>query len=340
VLGLATHTIVNGEYGLVTCRGVVNDINTNSLTESGLVWIGTSGDLTNTQPLFPTQRILAGTVLEKSATTGKVLVTLNRITRCDISKTYPFSSSGLGSGTFWIGGFYDFATTSVALNQGSLTQTHGVAGVAKAAHAGIVPSGAGTVDTGQVGLRVTGIRDYEDGTIQTAAQTGIVTEDITTLTTNVYVETVEKFSGQVTFELYVVSGSPTTYSLTFNYGFAKYDDIQDRDYTIRSFECKWQGNANSTLDVALMKHTGTGWTYAASGFVAGNGDICRKSVDQPLAGDAGNNEDGAYKRVGLNEYIAGQSGIEGHVIQVITGGSGTVQVMSCHIDVISEELDF
>jgi hypothetical protein len=341
VLGLATHDILDGEVGLVTGRGLVNDVNTNSLDEGGIAWLGVES-LTNTQPLYPLQRIIIGTVVEKSLTTGKVMVAISRISRNDISKSYPFTSTGVNAGTYWIGGFYDFATTSITLTQASTTQTYGTINIAKDAHAGMVASAVGVVTGGgQVGLRITNsIKDSEDGTPQTAAQSGIITEDITTLSTNDYMETVEKWSGVITYELYVVSGSPTAYSLTFNYGFAKYDDIQDRDYTIKGFEAKWQGNANSTLDVALMKHTLLGWTYSATGFVAGNGDICRKLVDQQLAGDVQNNEDGAWKRINLNSYVAGQSGLEGHIIQVITGANGTIQIMNCHIDVVSEELDF
>lgn len=340
VLGLATHDIIDGEKGLVTSRGTVNDIDTDSLTESGIAWLGV-GVLTNTQPLYPLQRVIMGTVIEKHATTGKIAVAVNRLTRNDISKSYPFTSTGVTAGTYWLSGFYDFSDISVTLTQASTTQQYGTINIAKGAHAGVVPSGPGVVDTGQVGLRiVNSIQDYEDGTPQASGQSGIITEDITTLTANVYAETLEKWSGVVTFELYVVSGSPTAYSLPFNYGFAKYDDIQDRDYTIKGFEIKWQGNANSTLDVALMKHSATGWVYAATGFTPGNGDICRKSVDQAVAGDVANNQDGAWKRVELNSYIAGQSRLEGHIIQIITGANGTIQISNCHADVVSEELNF
>ncbi len=340
VLGITTHDIPDGTLGLVTYRGIVRDFDTSALSPSGITWLGNSGNLTNTQPLYPSSRIAMGTVISSHATTGQFMVTINRITRNDVSKSYSFTSTGIPAGTFWKAGFYDFNDTSVILSQASLTQAYGLAGRARAAHAGIVPNGAGTVDTGQVGLRVTGIRDYEDGTLQTAAQTGIITDDITTLTANTYFETIEKWSGEVTFELYVVSGSPTAYSLRFNYGFAKYDDLQDRDYAITGFECVWQGNANNnTLDIALMKHTSEGWTYAASGFIPGNGDLCRKSVDQALSSNVNNNMDGAYKRAGLDEYISGQSG-EGHIIQVITGGAGTIQIMDIHVEGVSEELNF
>jgi len=340
VLGLATHDIPDGTIGLVTARGVVRDFDTSAFAVSGLVWLGTAGDMTATKPIYPNQRIAMGTVLKSDDENGEFLVSTNNISRNDISKSYSFTSQGVGAGTYHKAGYYDFADTSLTLNQGNLTDVYGVAGRGRDAHAGICASGAGTVDTGQVGLRVTGVRDYEDGTPQASGQIGIITEDITTLTADTYFETSEKFSGEITYELYVVSGTPTACSLTFNYGFAKYDDMQDRDYTITGFECVWQGNSdNNTLDISLLKHTSSGWTYSATGFIAGNSDICKKSVDMALAGNTNNNMDGAYKRLNLGAFISGSGG-EGHIIEIITGGTNTVQTMDLHISGVSEELDF
>jgi len=340
VLGLATHDIPDGTLGLVTTRGTVRDFDTSAFSVSGLMWLGTSGDMSETKPVYPNQRVAMGTVLKSDVANGEFLVAINNISRNDISKSYSFTSQGIVAGTYQKAGYYDFADASLVLNQGNLTDVYGVAGRGRDAHAGICASGAGTVDTGQVGLRVTGVRDYEDGTPQASGQIGIITEDITTLTADTYFETSEKFSGEIVFELYVVSGSPTAYSLTFNYGFAKYDDMQDRDYTITGFECVWQGNSNdNTLDVTLLKHATTGWTYAPTGFMAGNGDICRKSVDMAIAGNTNNNMDGAYKRLNLDTFIAGGTN-EGHIIEIVTGGVNTIQTMDIHIKGVSEELDF
>jgi hypothetical protein len=214
---------------------------------------------------------------------------------------------------------------------------YGTAGQTYAAHAGIVPAGPGVVDTGQVGLRVSGIIDDEEGT-QQAGQTGIITEDITTLTADVMAETSEKFSGQIAFELYVVSGIPTAYSLDFNYGYSKYEDFQNRDVTVTGVECVWQGNANDiSFDIALLHHKATGWTYAATGFTPGNGDIARKSVDQALAGDVVNGKDGAWKRININQFIDGNAS-DGVIMEVTTGANNTIQTMDMHLSAVSEEL--
>jgi hypothetical protein len=338
LIGVATSDIENDDFGLATWFGEVRGLNTDAFIEGTPIYLSTTpGDATNTRPRHPNVVFLLGTVVEKDASEGIIQVVLNPFVRATASKSYSFTSRGITAGTYWKGGFYDWSTTSVTLTQASTTQTYGTVGQTYAAHAGIVPSAPGTVDAGQVGLRVTGIKDSETGT-QTAAQTGIVTEDITTLTANVMAETSEKFSGQVTYELYVVSGSPTTYSLSFNYGYAKYDDLQNRDITVTGFECLWEGAATDTaFDISLMHHKPAGWTYAASGFVPGNGYICRKTIDQALAGDVVNGKDGAYKRVDLNQFIEG-AGSEGVLVKIETGQNNTIQTMDIHLDAVSEEL--
>jgi hypothetical protein len=338
ILGLATHDIGIDELGLVTKRGIVRDFDTTGFNSS-LVWLGTSGDMTTEIPKYPTQRINMGVNLDSHATSGSFFIESSRLTRAPINGAYSFTSTGVNAGTFWKGGFYEWETTNITLAIGGST-TIGQANIAKAAHVGLVASGPGSVvGGGQVGMKVTGVLDSETGT-QTAGVSAIITDDITSLTLDMYAETLEKFSDVITYELYVVSGSPSSASLTFNRGFSKYDDFEDRDYTITGLEITWQGNANSSLDIGLLKHTTTGWNYAAAGFTPGNGDICRKSVDQALAGDVANNIDGSYKRTALNSFINGRSGTEGHIIQIITGANSTIQTMDVRVDAVSEVLDF
>jgi len=264
ILGFTTHDCLPGEKCFVTRYGYVQNCNTNGLQAGRPLWLDTSGVFTQSQPLYPLSRIFLGSVITEDVTDGIIFVDIERLTRNDIAKSYSFTSTGIIAGTYWTSGYYDFATTSTTRTNAATTINYGIASKIRGAHVAIVPSGAGSVDAGQVGLRVLGVMDYEDGTIQQAGQYDTITTDITTLSVDNYYETPAKFSGEVTFELYVHSGSPASYSLTFNYGFAKYDDFQDRDYTITGFECTFQGNAASILDIALFKHSATGWTYAAS----------------------------------------------------------------------------
>jgi hypothetical protein len=59
-----------------------------------------------------------------------------------------------------------------------------------------------------------------------------------------------------------------------------------------------------------------------------------------IDGQVDNGLDGAYKRVGLDVPILGSSDAEGHIIEIITSGTSTIQVMDLHIKAVSEELDF
>lgn len=335
-LGVTDADILPSTAGQTVYNGAVVGTDT-SLLSVAPVYLASGGGLTNTLPVYPAYRLLVGGVTVSDATNGVIGVTKVDLPRQNVDKSYFFTSNGVGSGTFWEAGFYDWSATDANLSQASTSITYGTAGIGKAAHVGIVPSAAGTVDTGQVGIRVTGTLDSETG-IQTAAQTQVITDDITTLTANVMDETAGKFSGQVTIELYIVSGSPTTYSLDFNYGFSKYEDFLNSDSTVTGFEAKWRGGAaDSGADIALMHHKPVGWTYAATGFVPGNGDISRMSVDQAIDGNVANGADGAYKRSALNTFVQGNDG-EGVMIQVITGAASTFQTLDLHITGVKENI--
>ena len=131
VLGLATHDIPDGTTGLVTFFGQVNDMNTSGLGVGGLVYLGTSGNLTTTKPLYPAQRIAIGTVIEDNATTGKFWVSTNMLTRKSATRSFSFNASN--SGTNYVAGFYDFSSTDANLSQASTSITYGTAGSARAA---------------------------------------------------------------------------------------------------------------------------------------------------------------------------------------------------------------
>lgn len=336
VLGLATHDIGVDELGLVTYRGIVRDFDTTGIS-AGLSFLGTGGDITSTKPLYPTNRIMTGSILKSGVLDGQYMVSIMSLPRRNASRTYVFTSADASAGTHYRAGYYDWSTTSVVLNQGSLSVTYGTDNRSKAAHVGVVPSAAGSVDTGQVGLNVTGTLDSETGS-QTADQTAIITDDITTLTVDVMTESLEKFSGDVVISLYTVSGSPSAYSLTINYGYSKYEDFTNIDGTVSAFSAVWEAGANeSTFDIALKHHSPNGWTYAASGFEPGNGNICNRQTDQAIDPAIASGEDGAYKRVNLATFIDG-SGKEGIIIEIITGSTLSIRNMDIHVVAYSEEL--
>jgi len=333
--GVATADIADGEVGFASTFGEINDVDTSCCT-TGVVYLAACGGLTNAIPDFPTRRMRVGWVTEVG-TTGTMAVDMLSMGRSSVVKSYTFTSQGIGAGTYWVGGFYNWNETDANLDEGSTSVTLGTDGSAVAAHVGIVASGAGAVDTGQVGLRVTGTEDSETG-IQVATQTAIITDDITTLAADTLVDTTEKFSGDVVIEFYTVSGSPTAYSLDFNYGYSKYEDFGNRDVTITGFEAIWLGAAADTAnEIKLLKHTATGWTYAATAFEAGSTAIADSTVDQATDGDVANGEVGAYKRTGLNTKILSKT-TEGALVKIVTGANNTYQNLNIHVGAVSEEI--
>jgi hypothetical protein len=230
-------------------------------------------------------------------------------------------------------GHYGFASTDANLDEGSTTLVFGTANSSYAAHASVVIGGAGSVDTGVVGLRATGTSINDSG-IRVPSDSETLTSDITSLVLNEYLETSKKWIGQVTFELFTVSGAPTVFSLDFNYGLTKYDDFGNLDFIVTDLECVGRsGSSDPGFDIALFHHNDQGWTYAAAGFVPGGEIIARMSVDHGAESDLINNERFAYKRSNLDTFINGADS-EGVILCVLTTSGGAVEIMDAHIGVI------
>ena len=166
----------------------------------------------------------------------------------------------------------------------------------------------------------------------------VIVDDITTVALDDYFETPEKFVGIVEFELYVVSGAPTAYSVDFNYGYSKYEDFGNNDITLTTIEVVGLGNTNDTnFDIEVLHHKMTGWTYAATGFLPGNGKIADYSDDLAPYDNIFNNEPFAWKRTNLNTFID-SNGSEGVLYRVTTGTNNTVQNMDMHISGLIESV--
>lgn len=338
-IGLVLEDVPDQQLGFAGNRVQIEDLNTSAETGMGPIYADPAvpGGRTNTRPTYPDTIVILGATVKIHAVTGIFLVDVTRFRRAPTDRSFDFTSQGVASGTFYKGGFYDWEAADANLTQASLSVLQGTLSRSESAHVGIVPSGPGSVDAGQVGLQVVGIEDSETG-VQAAGQTAIITDDITTLTANVMVETLERFSGQVTIQLYVVSGTPTTYSLDFNYGKSKYEDFFDTKVSITGFEAQWRGGANdSSFNIRLLHHKPTGWTYAATGFVPGNGVICERLTDQQLASDVDSGEDGAYKRTFTSEIVDGGNE-EGIILEITTTNNSTIQTAKLKVVAFSEEL--
>lgn len=248
-----------------------------------------------------------------------------------LNKSYSFTSQGVGAGTFYLGGYYDIATTDANLTQAALTQTFGTTNASYAAHAFTVAGGAGTVDTGVVGLRVTGTRIQDDGT-RTPAYSYTIYDDITTATLNEYKEA-PKFIGAVTYQLYVVSGTPTAYSFDFNYGFVKYEDFSNNDFDLLGFEVVGvAGATDAGFNITLIHHNDQDWVYAATGFAITPTVITDLQTVHNTEYTLSNGKPFAFKLAPLaySSVIAGKD-TEGIITRVVTTANNSVQSMDIHI---------
>jgi len=250
-------------------------------------------------------------------------------------KSFNFSTQGIGAGTYYTGGYYDAPAAHAALTNASATQTVGSANGSYAAHIFIVASGVGTASggAGAVEIEVSGT-SITDGGTRTGSDTEVIVADITTLSTDGYLETSKKWLGQVTLTLQVAgAGTHTTFAATVNYGWAKYEDFGNRDFTLTDFETIGLAGANdSSFNVTLFHHDSSGWTYSAAAFEAGGTVIADMNTDHSTEQNLVTTDYFAYKRSGLSEAVSG-SGSEGIVIRVVVGQNNSVRFDSLHVGV-------
>lgn len=218
--------------------------------------------------------------------------------------SWSFDSPSGSSGTFYWGGYYDFAATD---NDFSPSITFGTANLAYGAHFFVVV-GAATVD--ELTIRVTGTSITDSATRTTSDTEDIVIPNSTTVDS--YFETTKKWIGQVTVE--AVSGT----AKTCNYGYAKYWDDLGRNYTVTGLDATWLGGASdSGADIRLRHHKTSGWTFNAAAAPTPPTPIAAMATDHSTESQVGNGAYGAWKRSGLSTDVAGSNG-EGLILEVVT----------------------
>ncbi len=249
-----------------------------------------------------------------------------------LSRSYSFTSQGVGSGTFYVAGFYEAPTTEAILNQGALTQTLGASNVPYAAHVFFVCKQNGAATGGASGVAtvtVTGTSITDLG-VRNDSGTEELVSDNTDCATNEYQETALKWIGQVTLTI-AQTGDRTAYDLSGNYGFAKYEDFNNSRFTVNGIEAVGlAGAADAGFDIELLHHSSTGWTYAASGFVPGGTSIVKFSTVHGAESDLDNGVPFAFKRIGLGTVVSGNNS-DGIIVVLTTGSANTLQSLSVHI---------
>jgi hypothetical protein len=207
----------------------------------------------------------------------------------------------------YLAGFYEFSGTD---NDFSPVVNFGTANVGKAAHFMIV-TGAATVD--EVTIRVTGVSQTDAGVRTPGDSEDIVIPNGTPIDT--YFETSKKWHEQVSVE--TIAGT----AVTCNYGWCKYHDVQNTDFTISGLEAIYASDStDSTSDIELLHHKATGWTFNVGA------DPTTPAAVASRSGDHGASIDhevgaGAWKRANLSLPIAGSLS-EGFLFRLTSGSTG------------------
>ena len=329
VQGFTFEDIPNNTAGHLIFRGKLIGIDGSGLF--GPVYLSNDSSYTGIPPAYPSERVILGGVISNNATTGEIQVEVNLgFVRDIVTRSYSFTSLSVTAGTFYKAGFYDAPSADANLTQASTTVTYGTADIAYHAHPFAVVGSPGSVTGGgRVALITTGTR-LDDFGVQTASFVDTLITDITSVLTNEYYETA-KYLGTVTYQLVVVEGSPSAYSLDFNYGYAKYEDANNLDFYLGGVECVWRGDGTDAIgfDIEVLHHKATGWTYSATAFEPGNGVIAQRSVDQAGFLRVTNNSEAAWKRSNISTFIDGDAS-EGVLFRITTGASSTIQTMDIH----------
>lgn len=227
-------------------------------------------------------------------------------------KVWSFGSPSGSSGTFYVGGFYEFGTTNFTPAAGT---TLGSANNAYGAYAFLVLGASSTdmyVTISGTSMTDEGVRVSDD------------TEELATGggSTNDYFETSKKWIGTVNY--FLASGT----GVTINNGLVKYWDNRNSDFRIVGVEVVGLAGANdSGNDILVRHHKATGWTYNVGAAPTPPTELASMNTDYSTEGNYVNNEQFAWKRVDLNVAIGGNNG-EGFIGEIVTGANNAVQ----HLD--------
>jgi len=246
-------------------------------------------------------------------------------------KSYGASFPGVPD-VHYFAGFYFAPAAEAALTNAAPTQTLGTAQTAYGAHAFWVSAGDGATDGSDLVITVTGASITDLGVLNGSDSEVIVADAVAASSAvNTYYETTKKWVGQVTYTLSSTEGF--AYNASGNYGFAKYEDFGNRDFTVADFECTWEGLVTAAdNNISLLLHSDVGWTHSAAAFDPGGTVITDLDTDYGANDTVTAAQPGAYKRAGLTQAVDGDA-LEGVVIKVDAPTDSTFDAINCHIGV-------
>jgi len=79
MVGMSTTTTLNGEFGIATILGTVNNLNTSAFNDNDFVYVDTNGSVRNTSPEPPDYSLLVGKVIYADNDSGQIYMVQGNI---------------------------------------------------------------------------------------------------------------------------------------------------------------------------------------------------------------------------------------------------------------------
>ncbi len=120
-LGITTQDIPNDSFGLVITEGVLIGVNTDGMNAGQLLYLGTSGSFTTTEPVAPNHGVRLGEVLRVQQNNGSIYVRIDN--GMELSEAHDVTYSSITAGDLLVRN-----TNNVWINSKQLTGSYHITG--------------------------------------------------------------------------------------------------------------------------------------------------------------------------------------------------------------------
>lgn len=242
-------------------------------------------------------------------------------------KSFAIGDVGVG-GSHVLAGILRAPAADTTLTVGGVeTQVYGTAGDMTGAHLFIVPDGPAS---DACVLTVTGV-SITDGAVRNDTDSEVLVADGTAMVANTYYQTTKKWLGQVTITITGTASAATN----FNYGFIKYEDFGNRNYTLTDIEFTGLSGANETgFHLEVLHVNSSSFTYSADAFDPFANPFVSSANEYSATNNNFSTGNGfSYKRSGLTEEVDGANN-EGVIVQITTQVNNSIQFATLQLGAI------
>ena len=239
------------------------------------------------------------------------VITLSGNALSNTDKSFTFQSQATGSDEVFYGGGYNMFSGN---NDFSPLVNFGSANVSYAAHFFIV---LGETPDNEITIGVTGTSITDTGVRTIGDVENIVVPASASI--NDYFETSKKWLGTVAV---LVTGGTEKQC---NYGYSKYWDNNNEDFTVLGWDTTWFSGAGDDVDMVVYHHKATGWTYNV-GAEPSPPELGRMTDDHTTTDDKViSGAFCAWKRSNIDQMVQG-SVSEGLILSAISSKASSFQI--------------